>query len=60
MNQKLPNDPFMLLSVLNTKLRDHYKSLDELCFDMNVEKEAITEKLSTIDYVYDEQHNQFE
>ncbi len=60
MSQKLPNDPVMLLSVLNTKLRDHYKSLDELCLDMEIEKKVITDKLSAIDYIYNEQRNQFE
>ena len=60
MSQRLPNDPVMLLSVLNTKLRDHYKSLDELCFDMDIEKKLITDKLSEIDYIYNEQRNQFE
>ena len=51
MSQRLPNDPVMLLSVLNTKLRDHYKSLDELCLDMEIEKKVITDKLSAIDYI---------
>lgn len=56
----LPNDPMLLLSVVNTKLRDYYPSLDALCDDMDVSKEALTEKLKTIDYEYDEGKNQFE
>ncbi|WP_251387014.1 DUF4250 domain-containing protein [Mediterraneibacter agrestimuris] len=59
MQTGLPNDPVMLLSVVNTKLRDYYSSLDELCKGLNVEKEELTEKLSMIDYVYDENRNQF-
>ena len=55
----LPNDPMILLSVLNTKLRDYYKSLDELCEDMNVDKDEIIQKLSGIDYEYDEKLNKF-
>ena len=27
----LPKDPMVLLSFINTKLRDDYPSLDELC-----------------------------
>ena len=37
----LPRDPMLLLSVVNTKLRDYYHSLDALCDDMNVNKEEI-------------------
>lgn len=58
MNQ-LPNDPVMLLSVINLKLRDFYASLDALCDDMDEDKEAIIEKLNMIDYHYDEEKNQF-
>ena len=34
----LPNDPIMLLSVVNLKLRDFYKNLDALCEDMDADK----------------------
>ena len=30
---ELPKDPVMLLSVINTELRDKYPSLDALCED---------------------------
>ena len=33
---ELPKDPVMLLSVVNTKLRDYYTSLDALCEDMQL------------------------
>ena len=55
----LPKDPMLLLSVVNTKLRDYYHNLDALCDDMNVEKEEIVNTLKTIDYEYDESLNQF-
>lgn len=55
----LPKEPVMLLSVVNTKLRDYYQSLDALCEDMNVEKKTIVEKLHHIDYEYDSNRNQF-
>lgn len=55
----LPKDPVLLLSVLNTKLRDRYASLDALCEDLGADKEELTEKLKGIDYEYDESGNQF-
>lgn len=55
----LPNDRMMLLSVINTKLRDNYKSLDELCEDLNEDKNDIISKLKEIDYEYNEELNRF-
>lgn len=55
----LPNDPVMLLSVINMKLRDTYSSLDDLCDDMDVSRIEIEEKLKKINYEYDSQSNQF-
>ncbi len=55
----MPNDPAMLLSFVNLKLRDFYKSLDEMCDDLHVSREEIEEKLFGIDYEYDEETNQF-
>ena len=59
MFEKLPNDPMLCLSVVNTKLRDYYKSLDALCQDLDIEKDVLLKKLSIIDYEYDEAKNQF-
>ena len=56
----LPKDPILLLSVVNTKLRDYYPSLDALCDDMDVSREVVEEKLGMIDYRYDAEKNQFE
>lgn len=55
----LPNDPMILLSLINMKLRDSYSGLDELCEDMEVDREMIEKKLEQIDYRYDEETNQF-
>ena len=55
----LPKDPMLLLSVVNTKLRDYYHNLEAVCDDTNVEKEEIVNTLKTIDYEYDENRNQF-
>ena len=56
----LPKDPILLRSVVNTKLRDYYPSLDALCDDMDVSREVLEEKLGMIDYRYDAEKNQFE
>lgn len=55
----LPKDPVMLLSVVNTQLRDKYPSLDELAAAHMVEVENIKEKLATIQYEYNPEINQF-
>lgn len=55
----LPKDPVMLLSVINTKLRDCYPSLDALCDDLGADRAEIAERLGMIDYVYDAGRNQF-
>lgn len=56
---QLPNDPVMLMSVINLKLRDFYSNLDALCEDMNVDKVELSERLSSAGFEYDEEHNQF-
>ena len=55
----LPKDPVMLLSVINTKLRDQYPSLDALVEDMGINKADIETALNTINYEYDSIRNQF-
>lgn len=58
----LPQDPVMLLSYINTQLRDNYKSLDELADGLDIsddEKKAIVDKLAAIGYVYSAESNQF-
>ena len=59
MFKNLPNDPMLCMSVVNTKLRDHYKDLDALCDDLQIEKETLISKLAAIDYEYDAVRNQF-
>lgn len=55
----IPKDPVMLLSFINTKLRDHYESFDALCDDLNLDKEEIITKLEKINYFYIIEENQF-
>lgn len=59
MDMDLPKDPVLLLSVVNTELRDYYPSLDALCEDKHVEKNLIIGALKSIDYEYNSQKNQF-
>lgn len=58
-NMTLPKDPVMLLSLINTKLRDYNSSLDDFCKENDLDMESIKEKLEVIDYHYDEVRNQF-
>ncbi len=55
----IPKDPAMLLSFVNLKLRDYYKSFDEMCSDLGLDPDEITQKLSSIDYEYDRDQNRF-
>ena len=56
----LPNDPVMLLSFVNTQLRDFYSSFELFCEENDFDMEAIKNKLSMIDYEYNENNNRFE
>lgn len=56
---RLPEDPVMLYSFINMKLRDFYPSLDALCEDMNVEKEDIVRKLKLVGFEYNPAKNRF-
>lgn len=55
----LPQDPIILLSYVNTRLRDQYPSLDALCEDLQADKAALVEKLSAVGFAYDPDSNQF-
>lgn len=55
----IPNDPAMLLSFMNMKLRDYGKNLEEICEDLDVDAREIEEKLSAIGCRYDREQNRF-
>ena len=55
----LPSDPNILLSYINTKLRDEFSSLDDFCDTLDVDKEELTEKMKSAGYRYDPETNQF-
>ncbi len=55
----LPNDPAMLLSVVNTKLRDFYPNLKNMCEDLDLDENNLIKQLESIGYTYDEKLNRF-
>ena len=58
-NSNIPKDPVMLLSFINMKLRDSYPSLDELCADLNLNVNEVSEKLASAGFNYDGKLNRF-
>ena len=55
----LPKDPAILLSFVNTKLRDEFESLEELCASLDADPQELCRLLSSLEYHYDSKHNQF-
>lgn len=55
----IPKDPVILLSYVNTQLRDFYSDLDDLCLSLNIEKQFLESSLHKIDYHYERSCNQF-
>ena len=58
-NTNLPQDPMMLLSFINMKLRDEFSSLDELCASLGVSRKYIEESLSKAGFEYNQEENKF-
>lgn len=56
---QLPEDPMMLYSAINMKLRDYYNSLDELCDDLGLQRDEIEEKLRNVGFEYNAKLNKF-
>ena len=55
----IPKDPVMLLSYINTQLRDFCDSYEDLCKSLDLDQNEVKQKLSMIGYEYDESLNQF-
>ena len=55
----IPKDPVILRRFVNTKLRDEYASLADLCTALDADEAAIRDALAGLDYRYDPVHNRF-
>lgn len=56
---ELPQDPMMLFSTLNMKLRDFYPSLDALCQELGVDRHELCTTMAANGFEYSEEHNKF-
>ena len=54
----LPEDPMILVSYLNLKLRDQYSSLSDLCDDLDEDEALLLNRLSESGFRYNPQTNQ--
>ena len=55
----LPRDPAILLSYVNTQLRDFCGSLEDFCAQYDISPEDLTARLAAIGYHYDRERNRF-
>ncbi len=55
----IPKDPIMLLSYVNTQLRDFYPSLEDLCKGLDINQSELVEKLRGVSYEYNKDLNKF-
>ncbi len=49
----------ILLSWVNTQLRDRYLSLSDLCEDLDTNEAELTAKLTELGFQYDPEQNRF-
>ena len=56
---ELPQDPMMLYSAVNMKLRDRYNSLDELCEDLDIDRADLEHCLAEVGFEYSVKDNKF-
>lgn len=57
--KKIPQDPIICLSYVNTQLRDFYSSLDLLCDDLMINRDELVKKLADVGFSYDREQNRF-
>ena len=55
----IPTEPAVLLSFINMKLRDFCEGLDELCEDLDIDREELLKKMEAAGYHYNEETKQF-
>lgn len=56
---ELPKDPAILLSYINTKLRDDYPTLDALCDDLHIDRKELEETMAGNGFEYSAENNKF-
>ncbi|MCR5149505.1 MAG: DUF4250 domain-containing protein [Eubacterium sp.] len=56
---ELPNQPIMLMSFVNTQLRDEFPSLRELALSYGVDEKEIVDKLKSVGFIYNDELNKF-
>ena len=52
-------DNYVLLSIVNMKLRDYFSSLEDLCENMGINRQKLEDKLAQVGYRYNKDTNQF-
>jgi hypothetical protein len=57
--ENLPQDPMMLVSFINMKLRDEFNTLEDLCSDLNIDKRQLIDKLSAVGFTYSSENKRF-
>ncbi|MDE6844051.1 MAG: DUF4250 domain-containing protein [Muribaculaceae bacterium] len=55
----LPEDPNMLVSLVNMKLRDEFPDLADLCLTLGVDEADLKQRLADVGYHYDRETNRF-
>ncbi len=55
----IPQDPIMLYSYINMKLRNEFSSIDDLCLTMNIDKEELINSLRSVGFEYNKITNKF-
>jgi hypothetical protein len=55
----LSMDSYILLSIVNMKLRDEFHSLEDLCRNYDLKMEELENKLKDIEYTFNNETNQF-
>lgn len=55
----IPTDPMILLSYINTLLRDSYASLDDLCEDKGIARAELERDLARAGFEYNPEQNRF-
>lgn len=56
---QLPKDPAILFSFINTRLRDVYSDLDQLCDDMHIDRQELEKILAEAGFEYSPEQNKF-